>query len=80
MNIDTKRLHIRPFTMNDAEDMHALYILPEVMQPLGMAPAHTSMDETKERLNRWIAAEFTMPSPYGNAKMMWNPSEPSDIS
>ncbi len=56
MNIDTKRLHIRPFTMNDANDMHALFTLIEVMQPLGMAPAHTSMDETKERLNRWISS------------------------
>lgn len=55
MNIDTKRLHIRPFTIDDAEDMHPLFTLTEVMQPLGMAPAHTSMDQTTERLNRWIS-------------------------
>ena len=54
MNIDTKRLHIRPFIMNDAEDMHALFTLIEVMQPLDMAPAHTSMNQTTERLQRWI--------------------------
>ena len=53
MNIDTKRLHIRPFTMNDTEGMHPLFTLTEVMQPVGMAPAHTSMDQTTERLNRW---------------------------
>lgn len=53
MNIDTKRLHIRPFTINDGKDMHALFTLTEVMRPLGMAPAHTSMDQTIERLNRW---------------------------
>lgn len=58
MDIKTKRLHIRPFTMDDAEDMHEIFSLTEVMQPVGMAPAHTSMEQTRKRLSGWISKEI----------------------
>ncbi len=53
MNLKTKRLSIRPFTMNDAADAHAFFTLTEVMQPVGMAPAFTAMEQTKSRLAHW---------------------------
>ena len=54
MNIETERLLIRPFTMDDVFDMHDLFVLPEVMQPVGMAPAFTKIEESRERISRWI--------------------------
>lgn len=46
MRIETKRLVLRPFTVLDAADAHAFFTLEEVMQPVGMMPAFTSMAET----------------------------------
>lgn len=54
MNIETERLLIRLFTMDDVFDMHDLFVLPEVMQPVGMAPAFTRIEESRERISRWI--------------------------
>ncbi len=54
MNIETERLLIRPFTMEDVPDMHELFVLSEVMQPVGMAPAFTKMEESSDRISKWI--------------------------
>ena len=54
MYLKTARLIIRPFTSDDAEEMHSLFCLPQLMQPVGMAPALTEIEQTKERLSRWI--------------------------
>ena len=54
MRLKTDRLTIRPLTMDDADDMHALFSIPEVMQPLGMAPAFVSMEQTRAQLQSWI--------------------------
>lgn len=54
MSIETKRLLIRPFLMDDVFDMHDLFILSEVMQPVGMAPAFTKIEDSRERISRWI--------------------------
>ncbi len=53
MKLETRRLLIRPFTVADAEDAHAFFTLEEVMQPVGMAPVHTDMEQTMARLSRW---------------------------
>lgn len=53
MNLKTKRLLIRPFAPDDAADAHSFFCLAEVMQPVGLAPALSSMEETKTRLSHW---------------------------
>ncbi|RDU24593.1 GNAT family N-acetyltransferase [Anaerosacchariphilus polymeriproducens] len=54
MIIETERLLIRPFIMDDVFDMHDLFILSDVMQPVGMAPAFKKIEESRERISRWI--------------------------
>ena len=54
MIIETKRLVIRPFTMDDVSDIHDLFVLPDVMRLVGMAPAHSSIRESEIRISRWI--------------------------
>ncbi len=58
MNIETERLLVRPFTMADVSDMHDLFVLSEVMQPVGMAPAFTKIEDSRERISRWIKKEI----------------------
>lgn len=55
---ETPRLIIRPLTVNDADDAHALFGIFEVMQPVGLLPVITSLEATKERLMRWEADGF----------------------
>lgn len=54
MDIQTQRLRIRPLTPDDALAMHPLFCDEETMRLLGMAPALTTMDETRLRLTHWI--------------------------
>lgn len=54
MDIKTRRLIIRPFTLGDVDDMHALFCLPEVMRLVGMAPALSDVGQSLSRLRRWI--------------------------
>ena len=54
MELHTADLLIRPFVPEDLEDVFSFCRLPQVMDPSGMAPAHTSMDQTRHELTRWI--------------------------
>lgn len=54
MRFETERLLIRPFIMDDVYDMHDLFVLYDVMQPVGMAPALTKINDSRERISRWI--------------------------
>lgn len=53
MILETPRLTIRPLSINDADEAHAFFTIPEVMQPVGLLPVITTMEKTKERLKRW---------------------------
>jgi [ribosomal protein S5]-alanine N-acetyltransferase len=50
----TKRLRIRPFTLDDAEAMFRVWGDPEVMRYIPREPAK-SVDEIRERLERSLA-------------------------
>lgn len=54
MNIEAEQLIIRPFIVDDIFDMHDLFVLSEVMRTVGMAPAFTKIEESRERISRWI--------------------------
>lgn len=54
MALHTADLLIRPFVPEDLEDVYAFCRLPQVMDPSGMAPAHTTIDQTRQELARWI--------------------------
>lgn len=54
MNKETERLRIRTFQEKDLEEMHAIFVQPEIMRLVGMAPAHVSKEQSRERLERWI--------------------------
>ncbi len=54
MNIETERLYIRPFIMDDVYDMHELFVQTEVMQSVGLAPAFTTIEESSDRIAKWI--------------------------
>lgn len=54
MELHTADLLIRPFVPEDLEDVFSFCRLPQVMDPSGMAPAHTSIDQTRQELARWI--------------------------
>lgn len=58
LEFETERLIIRPLTMDAVCEMHDMFVLTELMQPLGMAPAFTRIEESKERLINWIVKEF----------------------
>lgn len=58
MKLETQRLIIRPFERGDAQQAHAFFALPQVMGPLGLAPAHTTLAQTEDRLAAWIAHEY----------------------
>ncbi len=54
MNIETERLYIRRFSMDDVYDMHELFVQTEVMQPCGLAPTFTRIEESRDRVANWI--------------------------
>lgn len=54
MEFQTERLLIRPFTMDDAQDVHSFCRLPEVMDLSGMGPAHTGLAQTEAELAKWM--------------------------
>ena len=49
MELTTRRLHLRPFTLADQEAIHAVYADPEVMRYVGHG-AHRTMAETATAL------------------------------
>lgn len=53
MIIDTKRLLLRPVIPDDATALHAFFCLPEEMRLLGLAPAHTTTDQSEALVARW---------------------------
>lgn len=54
MILTTNRLMIRPFIVEDLEDMHAYCALKGVGECAGW-PAHTSLQESSKILDSWIA-------------------------
>lgn len=40
--------------MDDLYDMHELFVQTEVMQPCGLAPAFTRIEESSDRVAMWI--------------------------
>ena len=51
--ITTKRLVLRKICVEDALSMHELFSDEEAMRNVGMYPAFTEIEETKERIERW---------------------------
>ena len=63
ITLQTERLTLRPFTMDDAADMYANWVTdPEVTRYLRWPP-HDSIDVTNAILDEWIA-EYTKPDYY----------------
>jgi Acetyltransferases, including N-acetylases of ribosomal proteins len=57
MYIETKRLSIRPFTMEDLQDVHEYCSQPEIGEFAGWL-VHKSIQETTDILNRWITEGY----------------------
>src|SRR5512136_1544011 len=61
--IETNRVVLRKYRMNDAEDMFRNWVTdPEVSRFWGWEP-HKNIEETKSLLSRWIA-EYADPETY----------------
>lgn len=57
MAIETKRLLLRRFAKSDAAEAHGLFCDKEAMRMVGMYPPFTRLEETEERINRWVDAK-----------------------
>lgn len=55
--IESKRLFLRNFRSGDEAEIHKLFCIDEAMRFVGMYPAFTKMEETKERLERWMRSD-----------------------
>src|SRR4051794_41973382 len=55
VEIETSRLHLRPFTSADLDVIHAVYADPEVMRYVGNG-AHRTMADTKAALRTYADA------------------------
>ena len=53
MEMETKRLLLRPVVPDDAAALHAFFCLPEEMRLLGLAPAHTTLAQSEALVARW---------------------------
>lgn len=61
--IETERLILRPFTLDDAQDLHDLFRRPEVAKWSGTGTPMASVDEARERIGRYA----TRPGPHPSA-------------
>ena len=52
MELTTRRLHLRPFTLADHDAIHAIYADPEVMRYVGAGP-HATLAETASALRTY---------------------------
>lgn len=55
--IETPRLVLRLFSVEDTADIHPLFCDQEAMRLVGMLPAFEDMEQTRERLTRWSPSE-----------------------